>query len=197
LADTREKILNSALNLFAKNGYHGTSIRAIADSVGIQKSSIYNHFSGKKAIFSELFKKLAPIDMEEEFYKSKILNENEDPVEILHFFGRLIIDEMKDKNKSKWLKIMLREHSHPEVKKRMKERLENNVRIGERFFKKMKDKGEIKSDLNCFLLANEFIGGIVFFRMRYLLFELDSFEELEAETEEHIDFFWKNIKKET
>jgi len=90
LADTREKILNSALNLFAKNGYHGTSIRAIADSVGIQKSSIYNHFSGKKAIFSELFKKLAPIDMEEEFYKSKILNENEDPVEILHFFGRLI-----------------------------------------------------------------------------------------------------------
>jgi len=194
LADTKTEILNSALELFAKNGYHGTSIREIAESVGIQKSSIYNHFSGKKAIFLELFQELAPIDMEEEFFKSKIVNESDDPAEILHFFGRLIIAEMKDQKKSKWLKIMLREHSHPEVKNRMKKRLENNVKIGESFFKRLQEKGEIKDDLNCFLLANEFIGSIVFFRMRYLLFELDSFEELEAETKEHIDFFWQNIK---
>lgn len=196
MADTKDKILDAALNLFAKNGYHGTSMRAIADSVGIQKSSIYNHFSGKRDIFLELFNQLAPINMEEEFFKSKIMNESESPLETLHFLGGLIIKEMKDQRKSKWLKIMLKEHSHPEVKERMKKRLENNVEVGEKFFKRLQEKGEIKNDLNCFLLANEFIGSIVFFRMRYLLFEIDSFKELESETEEHIEFFWEIIKKE-
>lgn len=47
---TREIIFETAVNLFSENGYHGTSMRDIARRVGIKESSIYNHYSGKKAI---------------------------------------------------------------------------------------------------------------------------------------------------
>ena len=66
VVSTREKILNQALELFAENGYHGTSMREIAKAVGIKGSSIYNHFSGKEEIFSELFNYLAPLNLNEE-----------------------------------------------------------------------------------------------------------------------------------
>ena len=39
---TKEKILATSFNLFADNGYSGTSIRNIASLVEIRESAIYN-----------------------------------------------------------------------------------------------------------------------------------------------------------
>ena len=41
---TKEKILETALTLFAKNGYDGTSVEQIAQDVGIKAPSLYKHF---------------------------------------------------------------------------------------------------------------------------------------------------------
>lgn len=49
--NTKEKILETALELFSQRGYDGASIRDIARAVGIRESSIYNHFENKQAIF--------------------------------------------------------------------------------------------------------------------------------------------------
>lgn len=48
---TKEKILETALELFSQRGYDGVSVRDIAREVGIRESSIYNHFDSKRAIF--------------------------------------------------------------------------------------------------------------------------------------------------
>ena len=48
---TKEKIVETALDLFAQRGYDGVSIRDIARAVGIRESSIYNHFPSKRAVF--------------------------------------------------------------------------------------------------------------------------------------------------
>jgi AcrR family transcriptional regulator len=47
---TRDRILDVAIDLFAQNGFHRTSVRDIARGVGIKESSIYNHFTGKDEI---------------------------------------------------------------------------------------------------------------------------------------------------
>jgi AcrR family transcriptional regulator len=52
---TRERILHAAASLMAAKGYHGASTRDIADAVGIQQPSIFNHFPNKTAILEELF----------------------------------------------------------------------------------------------------------------------------------------------
>ena len=51
---TKEKILETALTLFAQNGYDGTSVEQIAQDVGIKAPSLYKHFKGKEDILNTL-----------------------------------------------------------------------------------------------------------------------------------------------
>ena len=48
---TRQEILQSAYLLFLENGFHGTSMRQIAQGAGIAVGGIYNHFASKDDIF--------------------------------------------------------------------------------------------------------------------------------------------------
>jgi AcrR family transcriptional regulator len=48
--DTRQLILEAALDLFAERGFHATSMRALAAAVGVRESAIYHHFQSKDAI---------------------------------------------------------------------------------------------------------------------------------------------------
>ena len=49
---TRSVILEAAHSLFLEKGYHGTSMRRIADRADLALGGIYNHFAGKEEIFA-------------------------------------------------------------------------------------------------------------------------------------------------
>ena len=53
-SNTKERILESALELFAQNGYYGTSMSDIAGRVGITKAALYKHFLAKEEILEAL-----------------------------------------------------------------------------------------------------------------------------------------------
>ncbi len=57
--DTKNKIIEKALELFSKNGYDSVSVAQIAEAVGIKASSLYNHFSCKQAIFDAIVENTA------------------------------------------------------------------------------------------------------------------------------------------
>ena len=67
---TKEKILETALTLFAKNGYDGTSVEQIAQDVGIKAPSLYKHFKGKEDILNALID-IAEARYEESFGSAK------------------------------------------------------------------------------------------------------------------------------
>lgn len=48
---TRQAIIDAAYTLFIEKGYHGTSLRHIAQAAGIALGGIYNHFANKEEIF--------------------------------------------------------------------------------------------------------------------------------------------------
>lgn len=50
----QRKVLQGCLELFADNGYAGSSIRDIASVVGMQSASLYNHFASKEAMLVAL-----------------------------------------------------------------------------------------------------------------------------------------------
>ncbi len=52
---TKERIFQTALKIFAENGYEGARIDKIATEVGINKASLYFHFKSKEQLFNELF----------------------------------------------------------------------------------------------------------------------------------------------
>jgi AcrR family transcriptional regulator len=49
---TREKLMDAAEALFARKGYHGTSVRDITGRAGVDVSLINYHFGGKKQLFA-------------------------------------------------------------------------------------------------------------------------------------------------
>ena len=56
--DTKERILAAALEMFSQNGYAGTNIRALSESLGLVKSAMYRHFESKDAIWNTLLDEL-------------------------------------------------------------------------------------------------------------------------------------------
>lgn len=62
-AETRQRILEAAREMFVREGYEATTMRAIADRIGYTPTAIYHHFPSKEALLTELcaldFKALA------------------------------------------------------------------------------------------------------------------------------------------
>ena len=56
--NTKQEILNAALDLFSVQGFEATSIAQIAGTVGIRKASLYSHFENKQAILDALIKEV-------------------------------------------------------------------------------------------------------------------------------------------
>ncbi|AEV84528.1 TetR family transcriptional regulator [Actinoplanes sp. SE50] len=54
-AETRALVRRIALRLFTEQGYEATSLRQIADELGINKASLYYYFDSKEAILQSLF----------------------------------------------------------------------------------------------------------------------------------------------
>ena len=54
--EKRVLILNTALDLFAAQGFHSTSMEQIAKKAGISKGLTYNYFTSKKEILDEILK---------------------------------------------------------------------------------------------------------------------------------------------
>ena len=59
--ETKQKILDVALDLFSQNGFSAVSIRDICKVVDIKESSVYYHFKNKQTIFDELLQRFETI----------------------------------------------------------------------------------------------------------------------------------------
>ena len=55
---TRHALVSSAVVLFTKKGYGGTSLDEIAKRARVTKGALYHHFSGKQAIFEAAFEEV-------------------------------------------------------------------------------------------------------------------------------------------
>lgn len=53
-SDTRERIQNVALELFSEHGYDKTSLREIAERLGVTKAALYYHFKTKEDIIASI-----------------------------------------------------------------------------------------------------------------------------------------------
>ena len=62
--DTKERILETALELFSQNGYLGTSMNDIAGRLGITKAALYKHYACKQEILDRIVERMNRMDYE-------------------------------------------------------------------------------------------------------------------------------------
>ena len=53
-AERRRQLLDTALEVFAAQGFHSTSMNDVADAAGVTKPVLYQHFTSKRQLYLEL-----------------------------------------------------------------------------------------------------------------------------------------------
>lgn len=55
LGDVRSRVLDAAIELFATQGYDGTSVAQVIGRAGVAKGGFYHHFVSKEALLYEVY----------------------------------------------------------------------------------------------------------------------------------------------
>ena len=56
-ATTRTELVNAAARLFSKQGFHATSLDAVADEAGYTKGAVYSNFASKEDLFFAVYER--------------------------------------------------------------------------------------------------------------------------------------------
>lgn len=180
---TKDKIFDTALDLFSKKGYDSVSIRTIASEVGIKESSIYNHYSSKKDIlmsilnyFEEYFKG-NPLDDEN---IRKLLEEN--PEEFYHQGSEMFKQQIFEEKILKIMKlIFVQMYQIDEVKEFfLREILGGSADFWSDVFEILIQKNVIGSDCNPNKLAEMYFG-FSMFKLWEIFLKYDDFPKAEIE----------------
>ena len=73
----RERILETAIGMFAERGYAGTSVREIVEQAGVSKPVLYYYFQSKEGLY------LAILEMAEDMQKELLARILESPGKVL------------------------------------------------------------------------------------------------------------------
>ena len=65
MTDTKEKILLTALRLFARDGYEAVSVGQLADALGLTKGALYKHYKSKRDLFDSILRRMEERDAEQ------------------------------------------------------------------------------------------------------------------------------------
>lgn len=180
---TKDKIFDTALDLFSKKGYDSVSVRTIASEVGIKESSIYNHYSSKKDIlmsilnyFEEYFKG-NPLDDEN---IRKLLEEN--PEEFYHQGSEMFKQQIFEEKILKIMKlIFVQMYQINEVKEFfLREILGGSTDFWSDVFEILIQKNVIGSDCNPNKLAEMYFG-FSMFKLWEIFLKYDDFPKAEIE----------------
>lgn len=180
---TKDKIFDTALDLFSKKGYDSVSVRTIASEVGIKESSIYNHYSSKKDIlmsilnyFEEYFKG-NPLDDEN---IRKLLEEN--PEEFYYQGSEMFKQQIFEEKILKIMKlIFVQMYQIDEVKEFfLREILGGSTDFWSDVFEILIQKNVIGSDCNPNKLAEMYFG-FSMFKLWEIFLKYDDFPKAEIE----------------
>ena len=89
-ADKQEHLIDVAIDLFNKHGYHATGVDRIMEATGISKATLYRHFNTKDDLIVAALAKIDEAAREE--MRTFVENASADPRErLLATFGQLEI----------------------------------------------------------------------------------------------------------
>lgn len=180
---TKDKIFDTALDLFSKKGYDSVSVRTIASEVGIKESSIYNHYSSKKDILMSI------LNYFEEYFKGNLLDDEnirklleENPEEFYHQGSEMFKQQIFEEKILKIMKlIFVQMYQIDEVKEFfLREILGGSTDFWSDVFEILIQKNVIGSDCNPNKLAEMYFG-FSMFKLWEIFLKYDDFPKAEIE----------------
>ena len=194
--NTKEKILKESAILFSELGYKGTSVRKIAQEVGIKQSALYNHFKNKEEIFLEVAK---------DIFTLPFSSNNEEDINTTAKSGKSYLSKYAmhyklmtfDKANEKMFRLLMIElFSNEELRVQFMEKFHNNSikKLSEAFFIMMQNS--LIRSADPMMIAYEFLSTLFYIRLQITImrFDKNSVDSISTHFEKHVDFFWESIK---
>jgi AcrR family transcriptional regulator len=155
---SKEKILKVSLELFAKKGYHATSIAQIARKAKISKGLMYHYFTSKEKLLDEIIQQGFDSLSELEFKSERGVSPQKEFVN----FVDSVLDNLYS-NITYW-QLYLALLVHPEIQKKFEKKMkrfrDEFIRTLSVLFRKMKIKNP---EVEAFLLGTFFDGLVLNF----------------------------------
>ncbi|MEI3611471.1 TetR/AcrR family transcriptional regulator [Pseudogracilibacillus sp. SO30301A] len=161
-AQSKEKLIDTALELFSLKGYTGTTVKDIAKEAGVTDGLIYHYFSSKEELLHAVLAKhnfLEDVQHILQFH-------DELPVDqTLYRLGKRLLELMV--NKSSFVILVFGEAQRNEMMAGKLEKLINEGVVAlSRFLEKRAQNGEIKQ-IDQQSLSRHFIGSLFIYFMTY------------------------------
>ena len=193
---TKEKITETALDLFSQRGYDGVSVRDIARAVGIRESSIYNHFQSKRAVFDAIVD-LCVQQSERYFREGGLPYDAGDDASVYAGIGMEDLQELIERTfrfffDDPWNArfrrlLLLSQFTEPRCRDIYRQLYRDKcVQVQAFIFSALMDRGELRRE-DPLAVAAEFHGP-----MFMLIHTCDSFEEARPLIRAHVEQFQKN-----
>lgn len=117
--DTKEKIIDAALEVFSRDGYAGTGVREIAEYVGIVKSALYRHFGSKEEIWDAVYEMTSAYYEDHFGSAEKLPDIPKNTDELYEMTMRMINFTIHDEKIVKMRKILLTEQFRDEKTRKL------------------------------------------------------------------------------
>ncbi len=196
---TKEKILETALDLFSLRGYDGASVRDIAGAVGIRESSLYNHFAGKRAIFDGIVE-LCLRQSEDYFRQSELPFDEGDDASVYQgialdrlqeLIGRTFRFFFDDPWNARFRRLLLlSQYAEPRCRDIYRRLYRDKcIQVQAHIFSALMDAGELRRE-DPMAVAAEFHGPMFMW-----IHTCDGFEEARPLIAAHVEQFRKNYER--
>ena len=156
LRDTQSKLIEVAIDLFASKGFRGTSIRDIANSMGMSISNIYHYFGSKEGLLLAILQHSAKQVVDQ---LSHIYEKDLDPVERFQLLIRTHVLMSRDHKKEVKIFFLDEEHLSQEGIEINKQFQRDVLNIYRRELQNLKVKGFLEYE-NLTALALNILGVI-------------------------------------
>ncbi|TDX46481.1 TetR/AcrR family transcriptional regulator [Orenia marismortui] len=154
----KERLIQAAIKLFAKQGYHNTTVAEIADEAGVAKGTVYWYFDSKEQLFWGII--VSGIELLNEKLLREAQISNKTAIEKLETIIRLHLDFFKEsKNIVKMIQdssVTPDKHFNKKIHKLRKESIDNLSKI----IKEGQEGDEFVINIESEELANFILGSI-------------------------------------
>jgi AcrR family transcriptional regulator len=121
-ARTRDDLIDAAEELFSANGFHATSVDAVADAAGYTKGAVYSNFASKEELFLAVYDRRADAAVAT---VERVLADAPDPITGLETLSRQMLERRGGRAGDGWLSVFFEFWAHvlrhPELRERFAE----------------------------------------------------------------------------
>lgn len=183
----REHILESAVMLFARHGFDGTSTKQIAKAAGISEGLIFHYFPTKSDLLSAI------LESQHGFTNDlrKLLRGSEDrpAAEVLPQLAALWFEKLRQE-KAITLILFGTAQTDPKVGEAFKQIIDNGVALLADYLRKRVDVGELRPDLSTETGALMFFSSIIIHFVRYRDLAYDDWQQAVSAIADEMVAIW-------